>query len=231
MHIEWFGQSAYLLTGSQKSVMIDPFVTLDAVRARGYRWEYPDIPPTRADLLLVTHEHPDHNGAEAVVGEPMTIRSTAGRFESPIGTVTAIASEHDPEAGTLRGANVIMSFELDGIKVCHFGDFGQTELRPEQAVLIGQPDLLFIPVGGQSTIDGLAAAAIVAQLKPRWVIPMHYRTEAISFLGDAETFLSSVVATEIVQQTGSTIELDRGPDGSNVSVLVLAPPAPVSPPT
>ena len=79
-----------------------------------------------ADLLLVTHEHVDHNGVETIDGDPAILRSTAGRLESPIGEVVAIASEHDEAAGTERGPNTIFVFALDGVRVAHFGDFGQT---------------------------------------------------------------------------------------------------------
>lgn len=75
------------------------------------------------------------------------LRSTAGRHESPIGEVLGIASEHDEAAGTERGPNTIFAFELDGIRVAHFGDFGQSALRPEQAAALGNIDLLFLPVG------------------------------------------------------------------------------------
>lgn len=75
--------------------------------ARDRRWDYPAIAGVEADLLLVTHEHLDHNGIEAVGGDPVTLRSTAGRLNSPIGEVLGIASEHDEVAGTARGANTL----------------------------------------------------------------------------------------------------------------------------
>ena len=139
--------------------------------------------------MLVTHEHVDHNGVESIGGDPTIIRSTAGRHESPVGEVIGVASEHDEEAGTARGPNTIFVFELDGVRVAHFGDFGQRELRAEQAAAIGDIDLLFIPVGGSATIGAEQAAEIVARLKPRWVIPMHYRTPRINFLDTADAFL------------------------------------------
>ena len=170
--------------------MIDPFGDMSAMAAsRGMQFDYPLIEGVEADLLLVTHEHIDHNGVEAIGGEPAILRSTAGRLESPIGEVVAIASEHDAAAGTERGPNTIFVFELDGIRVCHFGDFGQRALRDEQAAAIGQVDLLIVPVGGGPTIGAEQAAAIVARLSPRWVVPMHYRTPRIGFLETADAFL------------------------------------------
>jgi len=80
-------------------------------------------------------------------GSPTVLRSTAGRLESPIGEVLAVASEHDAAAGTERGPNTIFAFDFDGVRVCHFGDFGQAELWPEQARALDSVDLLFVPVG------------------------------------------------------------------------------------
>ena len=96
------------------------------------QFDYPPIEADGVDLLLVTHEHVDHNGVEAIGGEPAILRSTAGRLESPLGEVVGVASEHDDAAGTERGPNTIFVFELDGLRVAHFGDFGQAELRPSR---------------------------------------------------------------------------------------------------
>jgi L-ascorbate metabolism protein UlaG (beta-lactamase superfamily) len=190
MRVDWYGQSAFRLEGGGGSVVIDPFgADIAGAAARGITFDYPPIETATPDLLLVTHEHFDHNGVDAVPGSPPTIRSTAGRLESPLGEVVAVASEHDPEAGTARGPNTIFVFELDGIRVAHFGDFGQADLRDEQARAIGEIDLLFIPVGGGPTIGARQAAAIVERLAPRWVVPMHYRTERVSFLEPADEFL------------------------------------------
>lgn len=197
MQVEWYGQSAFRLTADQQTAFIDPFRDMSGVAAsRGMQWEYPAIEGVDADLVLVTHEHGDHNGVEAVGGSPAVLRSTAGRLESPIGEVLAVASEHDQVAGTERGPNTIFVFELDGIRVCHFGDFGQSELRDEQSAAIGQVELLFIPVGGGPTIDARQAAAVAERLGARWVVPMHYRTPRIGFLETADEFLSLMPEVE-----------------------------------
>lgn len=196
MQVEWYGQSAFRLSSFDATVAIDPFADLSALTGRGIQFDYPAIDGLTADLLLVTHEHVDHNGVQVVGGDPLILRSTAGRLESPIGEVTAVASEHDQAAGTERGPNTIFSFELDGLRVCHFGDFGQRELRAEQAAAIGRVELLFVPVGGGPTIGAQDAAAIVDRLAPRWVVPMHYRTPRIGFLETADPFLESMAHVE-----------------------------------
>jgi len=190
MQVEWYGQSAFRLTAADKTVVIDPFGDMSAMAAsRGMQFDYPPIDGVEADLLLVTHEHIDHNGVESIGGDPTILRSTAGVLESPIGGVTAIASEHDEAAGTERGPNTIFVFELDGLRVAHFGDFGQSALRDEQAAAIGRVDLLILPVGGGPTIGADGADAIIERLQPRWVVPMHYRTPRIGFLETEEAFL------------------------------------------
>ncbi len=203
MQIEWYGQSAFRLSTASETVAIDPFVSADLapLRERGMQFDYPPIEGVSADLLLVTHEHRDHNGVEAIGGEPVILRSTAGRLESPIGEVVAIASEHDEEAGTQRGPNTIFVFTLEELRVCHFGDFGQHALREEQATAVGPVDLLILPVGAGPTIGAAQAQAIVRRLRPRWVLPMHYRTPRIGFLEGADEFLELSAHVERLPQT------------------------------
>jgi L-ascorbate metabolism protein UlaG (beta-lactamase superfamily) len=189
MQIEWYGHSAFRLSTSELTVVLDPFADLSQLEARGLKFDYPPIAGVSAELLLVTHEHVDHNGVEAIGGDPVILRSTAGRLQSPIGEVTAVASEHDEAAGTERGPNTIFVFTLDDLRVCHFGDFGQRGLRDEQAVAIGSVDLLILPVGDGPTIGASQAHAIVERLCPRWVVPMHYRTPRLGFLEPADAFL------------------------------------------
>ncbi len=191
MRVQWYGQSAFRLADDHKAVFADPFhLPGPEVTARGFRFAYPAIRDVTADLLLITHEHFDHNAADAVGGSPQVIRSTAGVLDSPLGKVTAVAAEHDAAAGTERGPNTIFVLTLGGLRVCHFGDFGQTALRPEQRRAIGPVDLLLLPVGGGPTIGADAAMQLVRQLSPRWVVPMHYRTPAIGFLEPADAFLT-----------------------------------------
>ena len=222
MHVEWYGQSAFALTGNGTKVFIDPFADMSGLADRGIEFGYPPIEEDDVDLLLITHEHVDHNGAEAIAGEPAILRATAGKLESPIGEVTAVASEHDASAGTERGPNTIFAFDLDGVRVVHFGDFGQRELRPEQAAALEGTELLLLPVGGGPTIGGRTAADIVEALEPRWVVPMHYRTPRIGFLETEEEFVERMPRVERLQGSGfDTTEL---PEAEGTLAVVPAAP-------
>jgi L-ascorbate metabolism protein UlaG (beta-lactamase superfamily) len=78
MRIRWYGQSAFLISGGQVAVFIDPFGDMDVLAGRGLRFDYPPIEGVGADLVLVTHEHVDHNAVEVIGGSPAILRSTAG---------------------------------------------------------------------------------------------------------------------------------------------------------
>lgn len=218
MQVEWYGQSAFRLSGDSATVFIDPFGDVSGLVSRGIDFDYPAIEGVEADLLLVTHEHMDHNGVEAIGGSPAVLRSTAGTLQSPVGEVVAVASEHDPAAGTQRGPNTIFRFSLDGVSVCHFGDFGQSELRDEQAEAIGSVGLLFLPVGGGPTIGAAQAEAIARRLGARWVVPMHYRTPRVSFLEPADAFLE--LMGDVRRLDSKMFDTTGLPDGEGQLVIV-----------
>lgn len=222
MRIQWLGQSAFRLATDDATVVVDPMGDVAALAARGgLKLEYPPIEGIRADVVLVTHEHADHNGVEAIDGDPVVLRSTAGRLSSPIGDVVAVASEHDDAAGSQRGPNTIFVFELDGIRVAHFGDFGQRALRDEQAEAIGSVDLLFVPVGGGPTLDAQQAADVVERLGPRWIVPMHYRTHRVDFLDTADAFLERMANVVRLPTPGfDTAEL---PGDAPLTIVPAAP--------
>jgi L-ascorbate metabolism protein UlaG (beta-lactamase superfamily) len=222
MHVEWYGQSAFRLAAAEATVFIDPFGDMSGLAARGMRFDYPPIENVAADLLLVTHEHSDHNGTGAIAGGPPILRSTAGRLASPIGEVVAVASEHDAAAGTERGPNTIFVFDLGGLRVAHFGDYGQAALRDEQATAIGTVDLAFLPVGGGPTMDAEQAAAIADRIGARWVVPMHYRTERIDFLSPADEFLACV--PEVHRPGATAFDTDDLPAAD--TLLAVVPDAP-----
>ena len=222
MRVDWYGQAAFHLTGRDGTVFIDPIGEIPSLAARGITFDYPAPDGVSADLLLVTHEHGDHNGVDSIGGDPAILRSTAGRLESPFGEVVAIASEHDEAAGTERGPNTIFVFGLDGLRIAHFGDFGQRSLRDEQAAAIGEVDLVFLPVGAGPTIGPEQAATIVERLSPRWVVPMHYRTPRIGFLEPVDAFLEKMPSVERLSETGFDTDSLAG-DGGPRAVVPAVP--------
>lgn len=218
MRVDWYGQSAFRLSDGAQTVFIDPFGDMSALASRGMQFDYPAIAGVAADLVLITHEHRDHNAVEVIEGDPAVLRSTAGTHDSPVGQVVGVASEHDRAAGTERGPNTIFCLSLGGVRVAHFGDFGQAALRPEQREAIGAVDLLIVPVGGGPTIGAPEATEIVSALAPRWVVPMHYRTPRIGFLEPADAFLAGFHSVQHASEPG--FDTDALPSGDGPVIVV-----------
>ncbi|NQT31543.1 MAG: MBL fold metallo-hydrolase [Deltaproteobacteria bacterium] len=168
MKIKYLGHSAFVIT-SNKGVKIitDPY-------APGPDLTYGEITES-ADVVTVSHGHHDHNNVAAVRGNP-EVANRAGRSEVKGIEFRGIASYHDDTGGKRAGNNLIICFEMDGVRVCHLGDLGH-RLDDKQLKEIGRVDVLFVPVGGLYTIDAKVATEVCNQLKPRVIIPIHYKTE------------------------------------------------------
>ncbi len=165
--VTWLGHACFeILPAKGPRVVVDPFGAMVGT--------YPWTPP-QADVVLVTHEHPDHNAADRVAGHPVIIRGVGLHKVGGVG-FNGIAAFHDNDGGKERGVDTLFAFTLGRIRFLHLGDLGQDRLTPAQLAQIGKVDVLFIPVGGFFTIDAAHADAVVAQLRPRVVIPMHYKT-------------------------------------------------------
>ena len=166
MLITYHGHSEFYLEGASGfTLLTDPY---DA--HVGYPMgEY------RADAVTVSHGHGDHNYTAKATGTPAIIDQAGEWYPAPEVKITAIPSVHDDTGGTKRGPNLIMKIEMEGLTLVHLGDQG-APLTAEQIKAIGQADVLMIPIGGFYTIDAKTAYEAVQAVKPRMVIPMHYKT-------------------------------------------------------
>lgn len=167
MKIFWYGQSFFEILANveknQLKIIIDPFSEDLGLK----------VPKLEGDILLISHNHFDHNNKNAVSGNYFLI-DKPGEYEIKGVFVEAIPSFHDNLKGKERGENLIFSIEAEDLKICHLGDLGQKELENGQVEKIGQVDVLMIPVGGKYTISFKEAIKIMSQLEPKITIPMHY---------------------------------------------------------
>jgi len=216
MKIIWHGHSCFQIESSPQknekpiSLVIDPFSEEIGLK----------LPKMEADILLVTHEHYDHNNIKGVLGSPFLI-TAPGEYELKKIFIQGISSFHDNVGGSKRGKNTIYIIEVEKIKVCHLGDLGQTELSAEQLEKIGEVDVLILPVGGTYTIGAKEVPRIISQIEPKIVIPMHYQLPKIKIkLDTVDSFLKTIGKKEIKPQDKLKIQkkdLDR--DGFEVVVL------------
>ena len=187
MQIIWRGQSCFqILTSqgkdSQISLVIDPFGNSLGLR----------VPEFAADIVLVTHDHDDHNNLEAVKGNPFIIDGP-GEYEIKGVYIQGIPAFHDKNFGKEKGRVTIYTIESEEMRICHMGDFGQKELFSEQLEDIGEVDVLLIPVGGNYTIGSQEASKIISQIEPKIVVPMHYSLPKLKIkLEGVEKFLKAM---------------------------------------
>jgi L-ascorbate metabolism protein UlaG (beta-lactamase superfamily) len=173
-----------------------------------------------ADIVTVSHGHTDHCNVAAVRGNPEVVRRTGKSTAKGI-EFNGIASYHDDAGGTMRGGNIIFCFELDGIRVCHLGDLGHL-LDDRQLKEISSVDILLIPVGGFYTIDAKAATEVCDQLKPRVIIPMHYRTEkSFPEISGVDEFIKG--RNNVTRRDSSEVEFERGKLPAASQIIVLKP--------
>ncbi len=164
MKIEYLGHSSFCLIGeSGLRIVTDPYGEI------GY-----SMPRVSADVALLSHGHYDHSNTAALSGDPVIIRS-AGEFCVSDARICAYPSFHDAFGGRKRGSNLVFTVELDGLTVCHLGDIGEP-CREELLSRLGNIDVLFVPVGGNYTIDGTGAMEYIRRIRPAVAIPMHFKT-------------------------------------------------------
>lgn len=167
MEINWLGHAAFSIHTKSATIIIDPFE--DKI---GLKWQKRD-----ADILLVTHEHFDHNN-QAGVHAHFTAEGP-GEYEVKEVAITGTRLFHDANKGADRGLITAYTIEAEGVTICHLSDLGH-KLSGEQAEELSSVDILMVPVGGHFTIDGATAAEVVSQLEPRIVIPMHYQIDGLN---------------------------------------------------
>jgi L-ascorbate metabolism protein UlaG (beta-lactamase superfamily) len=212
MEITYLGHSCFKIRGRQTAVITDPYSP-----DTGYNLGKPT-----ADIVTISHDHQDHNNAGAVEGSPKVLRHP-GEYEIGGVFIIGIGTYHDKEKGAERGRNTVFAMEMEELAICHLGDLGHP-LSDAQIEEIGKVDVLMIPVGGVYTINAREAAALVRQMEPRIVLPMHYKTGL--FTGDLEpvdNFLREIGARDTAPQPKLNINKNNLPLTLQVTLMECQP--------
>lgn len=195
-------QSTFKVKTPAITVFLDP-----------HRFTAAEVGPDKADLILVTHPHPDHMDPEAikvcakdnavVVTNPAVERALPEEVKKKYRVVAIKAGESTTQKSSQvkavegygaihpreQGFNTAFVFTIGGKRVFHAGD---TDKVPELAQA-APVDIALVPIGnGRATMGEEDAADLVNRmLKPRCAIPMHY---GYATGGDPEKFRSLVQA-------------------------------------
>ena len=214
MKVKWLGHACFLITADNgKRIITDPYES----GAFGGAIKHAPI-TERVDVVTVSHGHADHGSVAPLPGKPVALRSPGG-FVAEDFEFHGTATCHDDSHGAQRGANVVFSFIVDGIKICHLGDLGHT-LTGDQAADIGAVDVLLAPVGGFFTIGPEDAWTVAGQLAAKVVIPMHFKTPRVDLtIGPVDDFLKGKSSVKRLDTSEIEFAKDRLPQEREIIVL------------
>src|SRR5258708_29547090 len=157
MEISWFGHSCFQLRGKNVTLITDPF----SPQAGSLQRDVSRLSKVSASIITISHDHPGHNYAVGVGGNPRVVRGP-GEYEISDVLITGVASYHDNERGKQLGRNTIYIIHMDDVVICHLGDLVHT-LQEEQLEEVADADILLVPISGQHTINAALSAEGISQ--------------------------------------------------------------------
>lgn len=176
LKIDYRGMSCFIITSSNGvRIITDPFCADNNIL-------HPELGKESADVVTVSCGNYAHCHVWTVGGMPYIFKRTEPAEINGI-KFRGIATHHleMKDVGPTRpDKNIVVCFEVEGIKICHLGALGH-KLSDEQAKEIGKLDILMVPVGGVSTLPLKEAEMVCDQLNPKIIMPMHYRSERCTY--------------------------------------------------
>jgi len=208
MKLKWWGHSCFLIEEDGKKIITDP---------------YDDSLPyskvdDRPDIVTVSHDHFDHNAVERLEGDFEVVKTKDGYQDDNI-EIKGIKTFHDKDEGEDRGENLIFTMQFSDKKLCHIGDLGHP-LTEDEFSQLEDIDILLIPVGGYYTINADEAFEIAQKIDPKYIVPMHYKTDILDFpITGVEDFIHKFDHDAIEIKDGAEVDLDDVPEGKKVIVV------------
>lgn len=215
MIIQYYGHSCFKITTKPAgrgqgdvTIFIDPFDKSIGLRP----------PQGQADLVLVSHEHFDHNNVEALKGEP-TVINIPGEYSVKGVNIIGLSSSHGPAAEP-PVSNTAYVLEAEELKICHLGDLGE-ELSEKQLEEIDGVDVLMVPVGGKYTLNAKQAADLIKKIEPAIIIPMHYKINGSTVDIDDEKRFCAEIGNCPKEKVSKLNIKKKDLEGKNMEVVVM----------
>jgi L-ascorbate metabolism protein UlaG (beta-lactamase superfamily) len=226
LEISWHGQSFFTIkTGAGTTIAIDPHAIQEYGRLKGLK----------ADIVLVTHNHTDHNqlgvienikdkNVHIITGlKGTSLKADWNPVDETIKDVRirSVGVFHDNMEGLRYGKNSIFILETGGWRIAHLGDLGHV-LSPAQLKKIGPIDVLMIPVGGVYTLNGSEAKEVALQIKPKeYIFPMHCGTKVYDDLLPPTEFLEGQERAKVTSSQDNRLVLNRDPQRPRPLIVQL----------
>jgi L-ascorbate metabolism protein UlaG (beta-lactamase superfamily) len=217
MKIKWYGHAAFkITTDGGVRVIIDPYQS----GAFGGALSYGKI-TEETDIVLTSHDHDDHNYTKDIKGTFKHFNKEGVYKEKGL-TIEAFPCYHDQSEGKERGNNLLFMIEADGLRLAHMGDLGHT-LAQETVKKMGRVDIVLLPVGGFYTIGSDEAGMVMNDIKPKFTIPMHYKTPKCEFpIAGIEAFTAGKKGIKMVNAYEIEVNKDSLPKEPEIIVMHYA---------
>jgi L-ascorbate metabolism protein UlaG (beta-lactamase superfamily) len=217
LSVQWLGHTCFLLTGSGVKILVNPFRPVGCTA--GYR-----SPKVAADLVMISSQLLDEGAVDGLPGKPKLIYEP-GVYEFQGIKFQGIAIDHDRKGGKQFGINTAWSWKQGGINLLHLGG-AAAPISVEQKILMGRPDVVFIPVGGSAkAYNAQEAKQAVEILNPKLVIPTHYRTQAADAakceISPVDDFLNLMQGMTVRRSNSDSISINPSnlPENSVIQTL------------
>lgn len=217
LSIQWLGHTCFLFSGSGKRILVNPFRALGCTA--GYR-----PPKIETELVLISSQLLDEGAVDELPGDPKLLFEP-GVFQVDGTQIQGIRTDHDRVGGRRFGVNVAWRWTHAGINILHLGG-AAAPISVEQKILMGRPDVLFVPVGGgMKAYNPSEAKSAIAALNPKIVIPTHYRTQAAAQdscdIVPLEEFLQLMDGTPVRRINSDRMTMKRGDLPENGSAIAV----------
>jgi len=216
--IQWLGHTCFLLNTGNVKILINPFNTLGCTA----KYRLPNVP---SDLVLISSQLLDEGAIDKISGNPKLVYQP-GVYEFRGVKFQGITTDHDRNGGKRFGKNVAWKLNQRGINLLHLGG-SAAPITLEQKILMGRPDVLFIPVGGSAkAYNAQEAKDAIAVLNPKLVIPTHYRTQAADDgkcdITPVDDFLTLMQGVNIRRSNSDSIVINSQNLPENTEIQVLS---------
>lgn len=213
MKITWHGQAAFSIESSDGlRIVTDPYDPATS----GFK-PFPDP----ADVIIMSSDNdsfhcnahlvPKNENADVI--NALEVAQAGGKITAHGLAFHAIEAmehlqhhQHDPDQ------NGMYRFCVDGIDIGHMGDMGNA-FSDEQIGFFEGVDILLSLAGGFPVIELEELSRIAGLVKPKYVIPMHFRTlcyipremhfisEFLKYFPEEKTDFAFSATTELIRET------------------------------
>lgn len=127
-----------------------------------------------ADIALVTTNDDNLNGVDVVSSKNKDILIIDGPGEYEFKGIFIKGSLSNSSKDGKNKLNTVYSLIIDDIKVGFLGYLESVDLNEGVKSILGDVDILFVPIGNEGTLNSADANKVGTKLGAKIIIPMHY---------------------------------------------------------